>query len=73
MDSVTANMLCHSLGFRLSINTFDYYYAKSDTVFDDIYCNGFSPTCTYKLHVQGQPCASYLAKGIVCSDGKSCY
>jgi len=70
MDSVTANKICQSVGFRLALNTFDYNYTENDAIFDEIYCNGFSQSCTYKLHAQGQPCDSLLAKGITCSDGK---
>ena len=70
MDSVTANKICQSLGFRVSLNTFDYNYTENNAIFDEIYCNGFSQSCTYKLHAEGQPCDSLLAMGIVCSDGK---
>ncbi|XP_065890349.1 scavenger receptor cysteine-rich type 1 protein M160-like isoform X4 [Dysidea avara] len=68
MDSVTANKICQSLGFRVSLNTFDYNYTENNAIFDEIYCNGFSQSCTYKLHAEGQPCDSLLAMGIVCSD-----
>jgi len=71
MDSVTTNKICQSVGFRVALNTFDYSYSENDAIFDEIYCNGFSQFCTYKLHTQGQPCDSLLAKGIACSDGKT--
>jgi len=75
MDSITVNMICQSVGFRVALDMFDYNYTENDAIFDEIYCTGFSQSCTYKLHAQGQPCDSFLAMGIVCSDGEiqKCY
>ena len=76
VNSITANRVCQSVGFKVAVRVFDYPYSGVDAVYDDIYCTTNSGTvrnlsdCFTTDHAAGQRCNSYTTLGFVCTDGE---
>ena len=76
INSITANRVCQSAGFKVAVRVIDYPYTGVDAIYDDIYCytnfgtNRNLSDCYTTEHTAGQQCNSNATLGLVCSDGE---